>query len=114
MLNAGDQVPVTLLLEVVGKVKAVPEQIDVGNVKLGLNLVLDSIKLLVFLEPITAGDVAPETTYTIRTLYCVLAEIVVGIVAVMDPENVPLIGLVIAKEPIVADVELKFPVVLLS
>ena len=114
LLNAGDHVPVTLLLEVVGNVKAVPEQIEVDKVKVGLNLVLDSIRLVVFLEPITAGVVAPETTYTTRTLYCVLAEIVVGIVAVMDPENVPLIGLVISKEPIVADVELKFPVVLLS
>ena len=114
LLNVGDHVPVTLLLEVVGNVKAVSEQIEVGKVKVGLNLVLDSIRLVVFLEPITAGVVAPETTYTTRTLYCVLAEIVVGTVTVIDPVYVPLIGLVICKEPIVAGVELKLPVVVLS
>ena len=36
LLNAGDQVPVMEFVDVVGKVNSVPEQMEVGNVKVGV------------------------------------------------------------------------------
>jgi hypothetical protein len=92
LLNAGDHVPVTLFVEVVGKVNDVPEQIEVGKVKEGLNLVLEIIIFEGFLAPTTEGVVAPETTYTTRTLYWVLPTIALGMLAVIVPLNDELIG----------------------